>query len=75
MAQIGTGVETRGETPISISKPVGSGVKYTATRAYGDGRQGRFQPSREQMRDARSWLVRVVARRAVDILKAQEAGR
>jgi len=33
-----------------------------------------FQPSRQQMGDARSWLVRVIARRAVEILKAQETG-
>jgi hypothetical protein len=33
-----------------------------------------FRPTRRQIDDARSWLVRVIARRAVDILKAQETG-
>ena len=55
-------------------KPGYLDVKYGSIRAYGDGRRELFQPSRRQGRDARSWLVRVIARRAVDILKAQETG-
>jgi len=54
--------------------PAVSGVKCIQTRAYDDEPRELFQPSRRQIRDARSWLVRVIARRAVDILKAQETG-
>jgi len=49
-------------------------VKCSKERAYEDERRELFQPSRQQVRDARSWLVRVIARRAVEILKAQETG-
>lgn len=49
-------------------------VKYSYKRTYEDVQREIFQPSQRQMQQARSWLVRVVARRAVDILKAQETG-
>lgn len=55
-------------------KPGRCDVKFSIERAYGDERRELFQPSRQQVRDARSWLVRVIARRAVEILKAQETG-
>jgi hypothetical protein len=52
----------------------GRDVKCITERAYGNERRELFQPSRQQVGDARSWLVRVIARRAVEILKAQETG-
>ena len=55
-------------------KPGRRDVRYSNERAYGDERRELFQPSRQQVRDARSWLVRVIARRAVEILQAQETG-
>lgn len=51
-----------------------SDVKCSQKRAYDDEPRELFQPSRRQIRSARSWLVRVIARRAVDILKAKETG-
>jgi len=60
--------------PDFTSQPGRRDVKYSTERAYGDERRELFQPSRQQVRDARSWLVRVIARRAVEILKAQETG-
>ena len=55
-------------------KPGCGDVKCSRERAYENERHELFQPSRQQVRDARSWLVRVIARRAVEILKAQETG-
>jgi len=60
--------------PEKAFNPAVSDVKCRQTRAYDDEPRELFQPSRRQIRDARSWLVRVIARRAVDILKAQETG-
>jgi hypothetical protein len=56
------------------SKPVGSGVKCIGKASYDDGPRKLFRPGRQQIRNARGWLVRVIARRAVDKLKAQETG-
>ena len=47
-------------------------VELDAQRSYGDERRETFRPSPTQVQQARAWLVRVVARRAVEILKAQE---
>jgi hypothetical protein len=33
-----------------------------------------FRPGPEQLRGARAWLVRIIARRAVEMLKAQDEG-
>ncbi len=49
-------------------------VECSQPRARDDERRGLFQPSRQQVRDARNWLARTIARRAVEILKAQETG-
>jgi len=49
-----------------------SGVNSSVAKTYGDERRKLFQPSRQQTRDARRWLVRIIARRAVEILNAQE---
>ena len=62
------------ETPDFTSNPGRHPVTCCETWAYEDERRELFQPSREQVRDARRWLVRVIARRAVEILKAQETG-
>jgi len=51
-----------------------SAVRCSRKRTYSDERRELFRPTRRQIEDARSWLVRVIARRAVDILKAQETG-
>jgi hypothetical protein len=67
-------VEFHAGKPKSAFNPGESDVKYSQTRAYDDEPRELFRPSRRQIRDARSWLVRVIARRAVDILKAQETG-
>ena len=45
------------------SKPSRCGVNCGIERAYGNKRRKLFQPSRQQAKDARSWLVRVIARR------------
>jgi hypothetical protein len=60
--------------PDFTSQPGRCDVKCSKERAYEDERRELFQPSRQQVGDARSWLVRVIARRAVEILKAQETG-
>ncbi|HOA73846.1 MAG TPA: hypothetical protein PLV57_20490 [Phycisphaerae bacterium] len=62
------------ERPERAFNPADSDVKYNQERGYVDGPRELFQPSRRQIRNARSWLVRVIARRAVDILNAQETG-
>ena len=62
------------ETPDFAFKPVKSDVKYVGVRTYEDVPRELFRPTRQQVEDARSWLVRVIARRAVDILQAQETG-
>jgi hypothetical protein len=67
-------VEFHAGKPKLAFSPALRDVKYSRTRACDDGPRELFQPSRQQIRDARSWLVRVIARRAVDILKAQETG-
>ena len=67
-------VEFHAPGPKLAFNPAESDVKYKQTRTYDDEPRELFQPSRQQIRDARSWLVRVIARRAVDILKAQETG-
>ena len=51
-----------------------SDLKYIAKKAYDDERCELFQPSQRQIHSARDWLVRVIARLAVDIRKAQETG-
>jgi hypothetical protein len=65
---------SREETADPASKLDENSVRCRQKRTYGDERRELFRPTRRQIEDARSWLVRVIARRAVDILKAQETG-
>ena len=65
-------VDSPNKAPDSPPKPAHLSVKYSKERAFGDERRRLYQPTRRQVVDARSWLVRVIARRAVEILKAQE---
>jgi len=60
------------KTPDLAFNPGRFDVKCGSKRAYDDERRELFQPSRRQVRDARAWLVRIIARRAVNILRAQE---
>ncbi len=50
------------------------GLKSVQTRVYSNEQYELFQPNGQQLRDARSWLARVIARRAVEILSDQEVG-
>lgn len=47
-------------------------VTSCTERTYSDGLCEIFRPSPEQVQQARNWLARVVARRAVEILSTQE---
>lgn len=67
-------VEFHAPGPKLAFNPAESDVKCVQTMSYDDESRELFRPSRQQIRDARSWLVRVIARRAVDILRAQETG-
>jgi hypothetical protein len=60
------------ETPDFSSKPPQSDVKDLLAITYDTERHELFRPTPEQIMGARAWLVRVVARRAVEILKSQE---
>jgi hypothetical protein len=64
--------DSRKKSPEFSSKPPAVDVKCCVDRTYEKQRRALFQPTPEQIRGARAWLVRVVARRAVEILKAQE---
>jgi len=70
----GPAVENPETEPAPASHGAPCAVKCRQKRTYGDERRELFRPTRRQIEDARSWLVRVIARRAVDILKAQETG-
>jgi hypothetical protein len=74
MEPIAAEVEFQAPGPKLAFNPAESDVECYQTRTYDDEPRELFQPSRQQIRDAQSWLVRVIARRAVDILKAQETG-
>ena len=63
---------SREETAEFAFKPAVLDVKCGVERTYEKQRRELFRPTPEQVRGARAWLVRVVARRAVEILKAQE---
>jgi hypothetical protein len=65
-------LDSREKPPEFASQPAVLGVKLGVERAYEEQRRELFRPTPEQIRGARAWLVRVVARRAVEILKAQE---
>jgi len=67
-------VEIRKNPPAPASHGGRRAVKCRQKRTYSDERCELFRPTWQQIEDARSWLVRVIARRAVDILKAQETG-
>jgi hypothetical protein len=47
-------------------------VKYGVERTYETTRRELFRPTPEQIKRARAWLVRAVARRAVELLKVRE---
>jgi hypothetical protein len=64
--------EAREKTPVFAFKPPNCDVNCRTGTTYESKRQKFFRPSSEQIRGARAWVVRVVARRAVEILKAQE---
>jgi len=70
----GPTVENPETEPAPASHEACRAVKCRHKRTYGYERRELFRPTRRQIEDARSWLVRVIARRAVDILKAQETG-
>jgi len=74
MVPSGGCVENPKTEPAPASHEARRTVKCRQKRTYGDERCELFRPTRRQIEDARSWLVRVIARRAVDILKAQETG-
>jgi CHASE2 domain-containing sensor protein len=63
---------SREETPEFAFKPASLGANSFVAKRYEKPRRELFRPTPEQIRGARAWLVRVVARRAVEILKAQE---
>lgn len=69
------------ETPLKIlhfegqkatSQPVPARVRYRREVASQPTSPDALRPSVDQVREARAWLVRVIARRAVEIVKAQE---
>lgn len=64
--------DSREETAKFAFKPAVLAVKCSMERTYENTRRELFRPSPEQIKGARAWLVRVVARRAVEILKARE---
>jgi len=64
----------RRNAPRPASREGSGNVKCRQKKVYGDERGSLFHPDRHQLEGARSWLVRVLARRAVDILKALETG-
>jgi hypothetical protein len=74
MEPSGPDAETSETRPAPASHEARTAVKCRQKKTYGDERRELFRPNRRQIEDARSWLVRVIARRAVDILKAQETG-
>jgi hypothetical protein len=65
-------LDSREKSPEFSSKPAVLRVKCCVERTYEKQRRELFRPTPEQVMGARAWLVRVVARRAVEILKAQE---
>ena len=67
-------ISTRSAVGFHSQTPVLS-VECDRERTYENTRRETFRPSPEQLRQARSWLVQVVARRAVEILQAQETAR
>ena len=69
-----THVEPESPDPRPESPCLGPTREVTLSAHGGNERSRRklLQPSPEQLEGARSWLVRVVARRAVDILRAEE---
>jgi len=68
-------VETIEKTPKFSFKPSISLVNCCVEKTYENERRELFQPNTEQIKDVRAWLVRAVARRAVEILKASENPR
>ena len=65
--------DSREETAEFSSKPAVLAVTCCLERAYERQRRELFRPTPEQTKGARAWLVRVLARRAVEILKARES--
>ena len=64
--------DSRENSPEFHSQPAILGVKSVIARSCENERREPFRPTPEQITQARAWLVRVVARRAVEILQAQE---
>ena len=56
---------------LPCNKPRTSVTSYGET-SYVENLCEMFRPSPEQVQQARNWLVRVIARRAVEILNTQE---
>ena len=66
-------VETIEKTPEFYFNPLISHVNCCLEKSYENERRNKlFQPNTEQIKDARAWLVRAIARRAVEILQASE---